>query len=306
LEKARPSSRQYVIIASDCLYAKDTTLFRQFITAQKISIFIRHLPTDSIERMLKNQKVNTHFDMVILQTLYDIAHFEKLGFLQRIPNNDMPVGILPQFTTQSNKWIAFGVDPYVIVSTQDSAVAIHSYNDFFKRMDWSTDLIKNAQIVPLYASFLNHGIQKKQVASWLKQHVSVMHPLPEDDSTFTANYLLTNLSTYQTLKQQNKSPFIKKQLIVPENHQFGIMYNLHCFGIVKQARNYTNALNFMHAFIGESMNLRVAKYLKIESVYDSTNPVFKAIYRRKKSTKYTTCLPYFGVLNQLVTSLKKE
>ncbi len=306
LEKARPSTRQYVVIASDCFYPKDTSLFRKFIKSQNIRVFIHHLSADSIERTLKNQGVNTHFDMVLLRSVYDIAHFEKSGFFQRIPKNEIPAAILPQFRAQSNKWIAFGVDPYIIVRTQDSTEEISSYNDFFKRMDWSTDLKTNDQIVPLYASFLNHGIQKKQVKSWVKHHLHVMRSLAEDDSTFSDNYLLTNLSTYQTLKRRNKSLFKKSQLVVPDNQHSGIMYNLYCLGIVKQARNYSNAVQCMHAFVSESMNYRVTNYLKIESLYEPINPVFNSIYRKRKGTKYETCLPYFGILNQLVYSLKND
>lgn len=306
LEKARPSARQHVIIASDCLFPKDTSLFGQFIKDRSIRVFIHHLSADSIEQTLKHQGVNTHFDMVLLKSVYDIAHFEKLGFFQRIPKTEIPIEILPQFRIKSNKWIAFGVDPYIIVSNQDSLEKIASYSAFFKRMDWRTDLTTNAQFVPLYASLLNHGIQQKQVKSWLKQHLDHTRLLHENDSTFTENYLLTNFSTFQMLKHRNKSPFKKSQLIVPENQHPGTMYNLHCLGIVKQARNYFNALQCMHALVSESMNYRVTNQLKIESIYEPVNPVFKSVYTQKKETNYQTCLPYFGILNQLVSSLKND
>jgi iron(III) transport system substrate-binding protein len=261
IDSAKVPSKQIVTIYSDCLSKKDLRLFKNFRKKEKIKIRIISLPTDSIINILKRESYNTTADVIILKSLMGAYKAQKAEVLQSWNSWKMKELVNKKFKSKDNTWFGLGIEPYIFVAKNDTVSDISTFGELLhsKNMDkWSTNLENTSELVPLLAPILQ---KKKRNLSieWYSdfmrnQHSQINEVDKKNIPIMTTDVLLTNYTSYIQMSERNDSSDLQLQLIFPNQNTKGAFYNLHCIGIVKQARNFENAKLVVEYFASAETN----------------------------------------------------
>lgn len=287
IEKARPFKKQFLNIASDCLEVKDTLLFKSLKSFAGIRVRILPMSADSLRKRLVLEGLNTEIDAVILSSMVDMVALEKSDRLQHIPTENLPENLPQKYLSKSKKWVGIGCDPYVIVTLNDTLHKIRSYSDLAERTKWCTDLNSDANFYPFYSAIV-HRINYKEkynAHDWIKHFVqNKVDEISETDSTLTCKTLFTNYSSYKTSEVILNSKFSDGKLIFPNQRTGGTYFSMPTFAIIKQARNYTNALSFLDYLLIETVNKRLNFVWKTFPIVSTKESTF--IYQNTRFKKF--------------------
>lgn len=260
IETARPFKKQHLFIASDCLAFRDTILFRSFEKNQKIEVHIRHFSADSLKTILKVQGYNTEFDAVIFSSVFDMNELHAEGTLQKLTDESLPESLPIKYRSRSRTFCGIGIDPYVIVTKDDSTSRVRSYKDLIHETKWCSDLDGSSDWFPFYAVITNKIDPKAKfnAVDWISNFLdNKERQRDEADSIAGCKTVFTTYSNYRSKKIYREKQYKDHQVIFPNQRSGGTYYNMPCFAIVKQARNYTNAISFLKYIMVESVNKRL-------------------------------------------------
>lgn len=309
IEKARPFKKQQVVIASDCLHPSDTVLFKSFKKQYKIRVRILYLPFDSLENKLKTEGSATEIDAVILSSVYSMYSFEKSNLLQKVPREEIFNPIQNKYHAKSGKWTGIGIDPYVFVNIKDTLKRILSYKDLLDDTKWCTTLKTDHEWYPFYSNIVNKikPEAKYNALDWIrnftKNNVGI---LKETDSSMNCKVLITNYSVYKKNELIPKTRFKKGKLIFPNQRSGGCYYNMYCFGIVRQARNYANAIKIYNYLLVESVNKRINNSWKTFPVINTKDSKidYQNIRFKKSSTSPVNLTQYYIRVKNIMKLIK--
>lgn len=272
IETAKPFRKQHLFIASDCLDIKDTILFKGFEKYEQIEIHIRHYRSDSLKALLKREGVNTEIDAVILSSVYDMHQLSRAGLLQSQKEITFPSNVSLDHRSASGDYCGIGIDPYVLFSKDDSLSRVRSYRDLANKTKWCTDLEGPSDWFPFYAAIAQKISPKEKYTAldWIRHFLENKEKgISENDSTTLCSVVLTTFSHTRSNKTFTSKKF-KDHRVNFANQAFGGSYfNMACYGIVKQARNYTNALSFLHYLFEDPVNKRLNFRLSMFPVLDT-------------------------------------
>lgn len=279
IEEARPSKKQEIVIASDCLESKDATLFESFEKSFGIHVKIQHFSADSLQQLLMEEGVETEIDAVILASIYSMNQLDKSKLLHVIPNKKFPEQLEKNYRSKKSTWTGIGIDPYVIAVPTNSSYKIADYKDLLDNSNTFYSLPSPDFWFPFYASII-YGMDTKDKGNsidWLKKMKKNSQEYISMNDTIASNSII--LSSYSEFNR-NKSKELK--VIFPNQSIGGSYYNMSCFGIVNQARNYENAITFFDYLLNESVNKRLNNHWKKfpvitskKSFYSYQNSSFK-------------------------------
>lgn len=260
IERARPFKKQYIIVASDCLEVKDTILFHSLKTYKGVRIRILPMSTDSLRKRLAREGFNTEIDAIFLSSMHDMVQLEKDGVLQHVPVDKLPLNLPSKYYSKNNKWFGIGCDPYVIVTTNDTLHKVRSYSDLAENTKWCTNLTSNAEFYPFYSAIV-HRINSKEkynAHDWIKHFLeNKVGDISDTDSTTNCSTLFTKYSTFRNSELITKSKFSTGQMIYPNQRTGGTYFSMPTFAIIKQARNYHNAIELLNYICIEAVNKRL-------------------------------------------------
>jgi ABC-type Fe3+ transport system substrate-binding protein len=259
IEEARPSKKQEIVIASDCLESKDETLFQSFEKSFGIQVKIHHFSVDSLKQLLVHEGVETEIDVVILASTYSMYQLDNSNLLHVIKKGGFPKQLEKNYHSKKSTWAGIGIDPYVIAVSRDSSNKIAEYKDLLEKSNTFYSFQTADFWCPFYASIVHRMGTKNKSNSrdWLKKMKKNTKEYISLNDTIASHSIF--LSSYSELTL-NKNKELK--LIFPNQHTSGSYYNMACFGIVKQARNYGNALAFFDYLLNESVNKRLNNHWK--------------------------------------------
>jgi len=227
-----------LVLASDFLERKDSTLFKGFKTKTGIRIVIVPMTVDSI---LKHQEAfgyNSKIDMVLMKSLYGINQLAEKKQLH--PFDSYEEMQVKEYRSIDNDWVAFGIDPYVIAGVADNQE--FQYNELTYGERWEKHLIptelKSFQAAVLYQFGRNN---REKSLKWLEKLDSQSTTL--NDSLTKASYYLTKLSDAIATKKSYCYP--------NQSKKFGVFYDAVSFGII---RHGSNAM-FANEFANYHLNL---------------------------------------------------
>ena len=279
IEEARPSKKQKIVIASDCLESKDVALFHSFEKYFGIQVKILKFSADSLKHLLLHEGVDTEIDIVILGSIYSMSLLDNLGLLSVIQNEKHPEQLAKKYESNKSTWVGIGIDPYIIAVSNDSNNQINDYKDLLVKENTFYSPQTADFWFPFYASIMQKAGTKNKgnSAKWLKKiKNNSKENISLNDSIFSNSIFFSSYSKFNP----NKNKGLK--LIFPNQSAGGSYYNMACFGIVKQARNYENATAFFSYLLNESVNKRLNNHWKKfpivsskKSSYSYQNSVFK-------------------------------
>lgn len=258
VKTAKVTSPQTLVIASDCLFPKDTILFVGFAKKNHLSIRIEHLSWRAILKKIRTEKLNTNLDALILSSSYSMLQLASSNVLQRVENETIP----SQFFSKSKTWAGIGIDPYIFVSKDDTLNRLIDYNSLIRYTCWEAQPRNSTEWSPFFAA-LNHQLGKKNRALKRKWYLAPVptanaQAIKQDSSQrvgcpiFIGNYskIADSLTGEVTINRG-------ELLVFPNQESGGTFYNMHCFAIVKQAQNFQYATEFFNYILLESVNKRL-------------------------------------------------
>ncbi len=284
IEEARPSKKQEIVIASDCLESKDVILFHSFEKSLGIQIEIRHFRSDSLKQLLVREGVETEIDVVILSSIYAMNQLDNSNLLQVIQSEKFPKKLAKNYRSKKSTWAGIGIDPYVIAVSKDSTNKIKNYADLLDESHTIDSLQNAAFYYPFYASILHKSGNKnrRNSVNWIKKMNQNSAEYASMKDTVVSNSIyLTSYSEYHSKKNNDF------KIIFPNQSNGGSYYNMACFGIVNQARNYENALAFFDYILNESVNKRLNNRWKIFPILSSKKSSYPYQNNEFKKTNWS-------------------
>lgn len=272
LETASPFKQQHIVLATDCLQARDTILFTKFHKRNGIHVRIIALPADQIRERLARDGVNSEIDVVLCSSSYDALQIESAKLLQKIPKDSFPSTLNSKYISHSQMVAGLGFDPYVIVRRKEAPV-LKNYGSLSSSEGFVTDLRDQKDMIPFYLFiYQKHGGSKTSDAEgWIEGlQAKCIKKLGTKDTLIYAQHLLTRYSSW--LKNRNTLfvTYRHGELIFPNQRIGGSYFDMPTLGIVRQARNYSNALALMNYLVTPEGNKTLNKRLKTISFFEGS------------------------------------
>lgn len=297
LETAKPFEYQSVVLASDCLKAKDSILFADFTKTTGIKLRIIYLSSSKIKECLQREGLDTEIDGLLLRSGFDALRMESLKLMQKIPADSFPKELNSRYRSRKQSFVGIGFDPYVIIRRKE-APHVRNYASLLSSEGYATDLTDASSIGSFYLFlFHKHADAKTSSAvSWIEDmRERCVKKLYDKDTLLYAQLLFTKRSSFLNKKNTLFMNYKDGEVIYPNQRIGGTYYDMPCFGVVKQARNYSNALQMMNYLVSVKGNQRVNKRLQTVSFYEiSRNKRFKRYFISPLRLEN-----YFPEMNQL-------
>lgn len=236
-EVAKPAIKKHVHLASDVLTVSDSLLFQSLWKFKQIDVHIHHMSIDSLSETLKKEGLLTRIDLILFSSIEDGLTFEKQGYLQTIYQGEqLPQNLLQHFSA-SKKLLGFGYNPYVVMQERSDSIPIVNYADLQKDRKWNTK--SQGHLLPFFAGIQSGFSNQKPnlFSDWLKRFLNQESIASDSLSNSTVSF--GRYTDY--VNNQKKSQIIR----FPNQQQKGVYADMVVAGIVRQARNYTIALEVL-------------------------------------------------------------
>jgi hypothetical protein len=252
--EARPSRKQRIVLATDCLTKEDERLFKSFKKYHHIDVQIVQLSADSILYILKNAGVNTEIDAVLLRYSRGSEDIERNHTLKSKVKSLVP-------SSQSLDYFTVGQDPYVIFqSLRDSSNRQHDLTDLMRNTPWTTDLSISSDFNPLFSGVKARMKDKKKYSfyDWKKDFLKNNAASTRfADSAGRARCLLTLHSHFAQQPDLLDHYAVSETPLFINQQNGGSYYQPIRFGIVRHARNFSNAKELLDYLFNVPFNRRL-------------------------------------------------
>ena len=252
--EARPSRKQRIVLATDCLTKEDERLFKSFKKYHHIDVQIVEMSADSILYILEKEGINTEIDAVLLRYGKGSAQIQSNHFLKSKINSLPPA-------VQSLDYFTVGQDPYVILKhVRDSSNKQLDLADLVRQTPWSTDLAFSSDLNPLFSAVKARMKDKKKYSfyDWEKDFLKNNTASTRfADSTGRSTCLLTLYSHTSSRKEKLEKRYAIETPIYLNQQNGGSYYQPVRFGIVRHARNFTNATVLLDYLFNVPFNRRL-------------------------------------------------
>ena len=254
IETAKPNTYKKLVIASDYLNVKDSTLFTQFEKESGIRVKIIPLNVHDAEELLLENKNNSGIDVLMVKSMKDVIDLQKKGLFHSLKEGVHFQSKNANYSSEKYNYIGFGYDPYIVATKSGHTHSVRMYNDL-TRQKFSTDL-SNDELTPLMAPILAK-MRRMDANNWVKK----FYAMSKRDSIINDS-IQNNLPflTYYSSYINNPS-FKKKNCVYPNTKSTGTFYNLRTIAIVQQAENYTSALEFIQFILQPIHNKAINRKL---------------------------------------------
>ena len=302
IEKARPTKKQDLIIASDCLTKKDEKLFRNFEKANRINIHIVSISSDSLRKLLKKEALATEIDCVIASSVFDMAELSRSKFLH--PNSVIEANtkIAKKYISKDSDYLGFGFDPYIFLAQNDSVTNWRNYSDLTLTLPFTTDLTTKSDLLPFY-SIVTAKLGKskpKLLYTWCDNFRKNTINATNDSLKLNETKVIFTLYSHFEKNKLDKKHLKKLNLIFPNQGKGGTYYNMPCFGIIKQARNYNNAQLFLRYLLLDNVNKPLNNRLKMFPIIlekQSSYPYQQQRYKKTAVSAIQQTKRYIGIFS---------
>lgn len=275
-----------MIVASDFLNHKDVKLFQTFEKDFNIKITILTLDTDSLINKLIQEGYATRIDVIMLKSALDMCQLEEANKLQKILNSEDRPDLPYRYRDNDFHWFGLSIDPFIIVGKKDSNGRILNYGDLIKKQEWTSNLKRNQDLVAFFTATLHQWRdQKNEIKiqwheNFLQKEVQFRKP---KDSVLNFPPLLTTYSSFYSDSSLYRSGYKRAKIIYPNQNKGGIIYELRSIAIVKQARNYSNAIDFIQFLNRDDVNQRINNWWNTFPINSSLERAYTYQNKRFKS-----------------------
>lgn len=237
-EVAKPPKIQHVHIASDVLTSSDSVLFNSLKKFKRIRVHIHHLSIDSLEELLSEEGIATQIDMVFFTSIEEGLKFEKKGRLQTILHEEkLPRRLIKHFSI-SKKLMGIGYNPYVVKQKRSDSTQTLTYADLGLKKKWQS--CERNHLLPFLAG-VQSGYRRQNAtlfSAWVERFINQQSSGIDSISNSTVSFgRFTDCTA--SLVQSERIQFPNQQLK-------GCYSDMVVAGIIRQARNYSAALDVLN------------------------------------------------------------
>jgi iron(III) transport system substrate-binding protein len=256
VKDAKPDKRQTVTVYTDFLTENDKEIFKKFKKTEKIKVYYKILPADSILEIIKLEKYNSYADLILLHGADKLLNGGKMNLFRPINPTEINPSIDVNYFSKNNFWCAISKSPIVMIYNKNllNGDTIKFYNEI-NQPKWKGKIAlqnnANSTIKVLGISMTN--LKSKKHKNFLFKLYKQAQGNPKGNDLTQIKKInaveaqlafieLSSLVEAQQLKDTvNKILFRNVEIIFPSQTQKGTFYNVTGAGIYKYARNPENA-----------------------------------------------------------------
>ncbi len=313
VKDAKPNKIQTVTVYTDYLSENDKIIFKQFKKLEKIKVYFKILPSDSILEIIKSEKYNSFADLILLHGADRLLEGGKMNLFKTFNPSEINPSIDENYFSKNNFWCAISKSPIVMIYNKNllNGDTIKFYNQI-NQPKWKGKVAlqnsANSTIKTLGISMLNLGTKKnKNFLSKLYQQAQGK-PAGNDltqikkINSVQAQLAFIELSSLVISNQQkdtlNKKLYRNIEVIFPSQTQKGTFYNVTGAGIYKYARNPENAQKLL-----QYLTSKKAQYAFASGRFEF--PVLTDVKADPRLQEYGTFRGRF-IANRLGNKVKKK
>lgn len=298
IETAQPAKSQALVIASDFLDAKDTSIFSDFVRKNDVRIEIRHLSPDEIIAEVQEKGYNSGIDLIFSQNMQTPIKLNRSGVLQDLVEAESEIKEQNKYISYKHNFVGIGLDPFVFKYTIDSLRQITSYQELSKYPHYHT--LSNSDMIS-FLSPIRKKMNRTKTSEWTKKWNSMSTLRPEKGPwNDTAKVVLCKYSQLETFKDSIWMNYPDDHYFPNENRS-GVYYDLVSLAIVKQAEHFADAQKFMEYCQNSGYNATLNR--KIHRF-----PIYNYLKARSEGPKFflshvDELLQYHDVIERMLDKL---
>ncbi|MES2590228.1 MAG: extracellular solute-binding protein [Bacteroidota bacterium] len=278
IKDAEEQKRNYLTIYTDINYNQDTLLFNKFEKEEKIKVYVKYLPKDSIIKTLKREHFNSNADLLLLSNYDLLKKANRKNLLLPIKSDILDENVDPSYRSRKKTWYGLSKTPLVIIYNEKALKrdTLKSYHELLKPK-WAGKISLQEKNNSTYRTFRNnlHFLLKNEADSFLlKLNKQVLLAKQGDDFTqinrinrresLLSIVKLSSLAELQT-KYDYKSPKNVRdvEVIFPNQRKRGCYLSITGAGVYRYAKNSANAIKML-----EFLSSKRAQYKYAETRFD--------------------------------------
>lgn len=253
---AQPQKKSVVTVYTDHLGTADSLIFAKFYKEEKIKVYYRILPSDSILEVIEQEKYNSKADLILLHGADQLLAAQRKKLFAPLHSEKITAEIDKNYLSKKGFWTALSKTPIVIAYDQRilKKDTVKTYNDLLttnwkqkvalQHPDYPTLEVLNRSISTLKIRKVNLFLPKLVNQAYLKKEGEDLTQLKRIHD-WKAQLAVVELSSivkanaHKTNKRDTLNmPFSKSiGVIFPNQTKKGCFYNITGAGIYRYARN---------------------------------------------------------------------
>lgn len=265
VQDAQPAAKQSVTVYTDRLGDNDSLLFKKFEKEDKITVYYKVLPADSILEIIAGEKYNSFADLILLHGADRLQEASKRKMFSVIGSEALLTITDKNYMSPRKHWIALSKSPIVLIYDQRilKPDTVSYYNEVLQPAWKGKIALQDASSSTLKVLGISMSKLNPKHASYLRQ-LNGQSTLPRTGGDLTqirrvytgqAQLAFTELSSLVEVGQRkdtlNKPLYANIGVIFPGQKQKGAFYNVTGAGIYRYARNYANAEKLLAFLAGK-------------------------------------------------------
>ncbi len=254
VQDAEAPKKQFVTVYTDYLGENDSLLFEKFRKEEKIIVYYKLLPADSILEIIQSEKYNSYADLVVLHGADQLQQAGKLKYFSTISSEQL-LAMDKNYISRGKTWVALSKTPIVLIYDQRflKADTISFYNEVLQAkwkgkialQDGSSSTLKVlgnsiAQLNAKYKTFLPQ-LNMQSALPRSGNDLTQIKRVHSGQAQLAFVELASLVKANQRKDTLNKPIYTNIGVIFPGQKQKGSFYNVTGAGIYRYARNPANA-----------------------------------------------------------------
>jgi len=313
VKDAKPDKIQTVTVYTDFLSENDKEIFKQFKKLEKIKVYYKVFPSDSILEIIQLEKYNSFADLILLHGADRLLEGGKMNLFKQISPSEINPSLDENYFSKNKFWCAISKSPIVMIYNKNllSGDTIRFYNEI-NQPKWKGKIAlqngNSSTIKVLGISMLNLRSKKHKNFLYNLNKQSQGNPKGDDlaqikkINAVEAQLAFVELASL-VYANQKKDTLSKKlyrnvSVIFPSQTQKGTFYNVTGAGIYRYARNPENAQKLL-----QYLTSKKAQYAFASGRYEF--PVLSDVKAGPKLQEFGSFRGRF-VANRLGNKAKKK
>lgn len=247
VKDVKSNNQQHINIYSDFFSSKDHKIFRAFERENNIKVHIHHFKSKQVIKKILDEGYNCNADVILFKSIFHTNKLLSKNKFQAFQSKEIEENIHSDFRSDDNSWVAFGINPYLFTSNSNKIFENQNLNVLLKLK--RNKNLSFSNMIPLFSQFKKTEFNLSKSEDYLANRLLINN---QEDST-QSNLELKTYTNY--IKDNNKQAV----QFFPSHET--CYYNLYTISILKQAKNFNNALIFTEYLTNPLFNEKINEYI---------------------------------------------
>ena len=263
-------------------------LIKEFEKNKKIKVNIITGKSDEFIERLKLEKSNTKADILLTTDIARLSRAKQNNLFEKISSDILKKNIPKKYTSKDNDWFGLSVRARPIIYSKER-VNVNELKNYeqLAEQKWknkicmrSSNNVYNQSLI----AYMILNLGEKQAEDWIKNLVKNFSRKPyggdrdqikaiasgQCDITVANTYYLANMLNSKNEKDRKAAE--KVSIFWPNQETFGTHINLSGVGIIKDSKNYKNAIIFLQFLSSKKAQKIYTKNIHEYSIRNDVKP----------------------------------